>query len=106
MLDAPEEYKQRHPVLVSELHNVTHWPKHVLVHYRFDTRNDVDLDRGLYVLFPIGEWTESLSAARLRRPVARTWSSGWARCRACARNLQDWIWCLFHARDWHRCDGQ
>ncbi|PNW88892.1 hypothetical protein CHLRE_01g049450v5 [Chlamydomonas reinhardtii] len=54
VLDAPEEYKQRHPVLVSELHNVTHWPKHVLVHYRFDTRNDVDLDRGLYVLFPIG----------------------------------------------------
>ncbi|KAG2430751.1 hypothetical protein HYH02_013590 [Chlamydomonas schloesseri] len=54
VLDAPEEYKQRHPVLVAELHNVTHWPKHVLVHYRFDTRNDVDLDRGLYVLFPVG----------------------------------------------------
>ncbi|KAG2496464.1 hypothetical protein HYH03_005291 [Edaphochlamys debaryana] len=52
--DAPEEFKRAHPVLVEELHNVTHWPKHVLVHYTFDTHNDVDLDRGLYVLFPAG----------------------------------------------------
>ncbi|GIL55624.1 hypothetical protein Vafri_11157 [Volvox africanus] len=52
VMEAPEEYKQHHPILVEELRNVSHWPKHVLVHYRFDTRNDVDLDRGLYLLFP------------------------------------------------------
>lgn len=55
VLEAPQEYQQRHPVLVAELRNVTHWPKHVLVHYQFDTRNEVDLDRGLYLLFPAGE---------------------------------------------------
>ncbi|KXZ55020.1 hypothetical protein GPECTOR_3g182 [Gonium pectorale] len=50
--EAPAEYQERHPVLVAEMRNVSHWPKHVLVHYSFDTRNDVDLDRGLYLLFP------------------------------------------------------
>ncbi|MEW5302798.1 MAG: hypothetical protein WDW36_005545 [Sanguina aurantia] len=52
--DAPAHYKAAHEVLVAEFRNASHWPKHVLVHYSFDTRNDVDLDRGLYVLFAIG----------------------------------------------------
>jgi hypothetical protein len=29
--EAPEEYRARHPVLVAEMGNLTHWPKHVLV---------------------------------------------------------------------------
>lgn len=51
--EAPAEYQARHPVLVSELRNLTHWPKHVLVHYTFHTHNDVDFDRGLMLLFPV-----------------------------------------------------
>ncbi len=60
MHEAPPEYQARHPVLVSELRNLTHWPKHVLVHYTFHTHNDVDFDRGLMLLFPVceyGSWT-------------------------------------------------
>lgn len=54
VVDAPAHYKDLHPLLATELKNVTHWPKHVLLRYEWITENDVDLDRGLYVLFAIG----------------------------------------------------
>lgn len=47
-------YQHAHPHAVAEFRNATHWPKHLLVRYSWDTHNDVDLDRGLYVLFGAG----------------------------------------------------
>jgi hypothetical protein len=54
--DAPLSYQHQHASLVSEFRNETHWPKHLLVRYHYKTENDVDLDRGLYVLFAAGRW--------------------------------------------------
>ena len=58
MHDAPGVYKVQHPNLVLEFkagsRNFTSWPKHLLVRYQWQTENDVDLDRGLYLLFAIG----------------------------------------------------
>jgi hypothetical protein len=39
---------------VQEFRNDTHWPKHVLVHYRWVEVADVDSVAGLYALFVIG----------------------------------------------------
>eukprot|EP00775_Hariotina_reticulata_P005645 gene5645-5884_t len=37
-------------VRAREHQNITHWPKHVLVHYHFADEGDVDFTNGLYVL--------------------------------------------------------
>eukprot|EP00798_Chlamydomonas_sp_ICE-L_P006710 gene6710-3380_t len=50
---APDAYIKNHAQLVNEFKNTTHWPKHLLVRYRFNTQNDVDLDRGLYLLLQL-----------------------------------------------------
>ena len=47
-------YLHQHQAMIAEFKNASHWPKHLLVRYRFKTENDVDLDRGLYVLFIAG----------------------------------------------------
>jgi len=54
VLDAPVSYQHMHVNLVEEYRNISAWPKHLLIKYRFHTRNDVDLDRGLYMLFIVG----------------------------------------------------
>ena len=60
-----------HRVLVAELKNITHWPKHVLLRYEWMTENDVDLDRGLYVLFAAGK----PPGLRKQPRVQRLWPS-------------------------------
>lgn len=45
-----ESYRQ----LITEFRNASYWPKHIIVHYHFKADNDVDLDRGLYVLLIVG----------------------------------------------------
>uniref|UniRef100_A0A7S0X0S9 Transmembrane 9 superfamily member n=1 Tax=Chlamydomonas leiostraca TaxID=1034604 RepID=A0A7S0X0S9_9CHLO len=51
VLPAPVHYQHAHAHLVEEWRNASEWPKHLLVRYEWVTENDVDLDRGLYVLF-------------------------------------------------------
>ncbi|GFH18186.1 COX2_CUA domain-containing protein, partial [Haematococcus lacustris] len=48
---APIAYQHKHMQLVQEFKNASHWPKHLLVRYHFETHNEVDLNRGLAVLF-------------------------------------------------------
>ena len=50
----PEEDRRRHGGLVGEFANATHWPKHLLVHYRWAVQHEVDAERGLTVLFGAG----------------------------------------------------
>lgn len=42
--------------MYDDFHNVTHWPKHVLVRYHFNKESDIDFDKGLYVLLICGKW--------------------------------------------------
>ncbi|KAJ9523454.1 hypothetical protein QJQ45_005347 [Haematococcus lacustris] len=51
---APVAYQHKHMQLVQEFRNASHWPKHLLVRYHFETHNEVDLNRGLAVLFIAG----------------------------------------------------
>lgn len=44
-----------HAPLVREFVNATHWPKHLLVHYRWRTQHEEDEEGGLLVLFS-GGW--------------------------------------------------
>lgn len=44
-----------HAVLVREFVNATHWPKHLLVNYRWRTQHEEDEEGGLLVLFS-GGW--------------------------------------------------
>lgn len=46
----PETYMSIHPGLVEEYKNRSHWPKHVLVKYEWESYDDVDAERGLLVL--------------------------------------------------------
>ena len=50
----PLRYLHQHQGLLDEFRNISHWPKHLLVHYRFKSQHPVDLDRGLYVVFAAG----------------------------------------------------
>lgn len=52
----PEEDRRHHAGLVAEFANATHWPKHLLVHYRWQVQHEVDEDRGLTLLFAAGAW--------------------------------------------------
>ncbi|GAB4821900.1 hypothetical protein N2152v2_008946 [Parachlorella kessleri] len=50
----PEEDQRRHAELVAEFANSTHWPKHLLVYYRWQVQHEVDQERGLTLLFAAG----------------------------------------------------
>eukprot|EP00882_Tetradesmus_deserticola_P023038 GHRQ01025069.1.p1 GENE.GHRQ01025069.1~~GHRQ01025069.1.p1 ORF type:complete len:177 (+),score=75.72 GHRQ01025069.1:623-1153(+) len=54
VLPLPDELLLGHATLYEEYKNTTHWPKHVLVHYRFHDEGDVDFHSGLYVLLTTG----------------------------------------------------
>lgn len=42
---------REHRDVVAQFVNATHWPKGLLVHYRWASRREVDGDRGLLLLF-------------------------------------------------------
>jgi hypothetical protein len=46
---------RHHRTLVGEFANATHWPKHLMVHYRWRVQHEVDTDTGLLVFFVAGE---------------------------------------------------
>jgi hypothetical protein len=83
----PSQYFSKHRQLVEEFWNRTHWPKHVLVYYHFETENDVDFDRGLYVLLAFG----GLGLLALALALALPWPlppplpPPLPRCRCCSR---------------------
>jgi hypothetical protein len=51
--------------------NETHWPKHVLVHYRWSEVAEVDSAAGLYVLFGLGARTNTCCARTLPMLLSR-----------------------------------
>lgn len=54
VLPLPDELLMKHAALYEDYKNTTHWPKHVLVHYRWHDEGDVDFNKGLYVLLATG----------------------------------------------------
>eukprot|EP00210_Caulerpa_lentillifera_P004612 g4398.t1 len=46
----PEQYMSSHPELVKEYKDHSHWPKHILVKYQWESYDEVDAERGLLVL--------------------------------------------------------
>mmetsp|Transcript_29464 Transcript_29464/g.83099 ORF Transcript_29464/g.83099 Transcript_29464/m.83099 type:complete len:241 (-) Transcript_29464:66-788(-) len=68
---APRSVVENHKQLDEEFRNATHWPKHLLVRYRWTTISEVDVDNGLYVLFGSG----LLVTAIVAFSVARTYQA-------------------------------
>jgi hypothetical protein len=77
--------------------NETHWPKHVLVHYRWSEVAEVDSVAGLYVLFGLGARARAsltkhsrtdVTNACLRRPDAGGGGHEQRRVRAYAAAVQ------------------
>ncbi|KAK9811472.1 hypothetical protein WJX72_004453 [[Myrmecia] bisecta] len=54
VLPVPLAFLAMHQELVDEFHNATHWPKHLLVQYRWTQAGMVEVTRGLYLLFTAG----------------------------------------------------
>ncbi len=54
VVDAPIYLQHTDPHYVSQWRNATHWPKRILLAYKWETHNDIDLDRGLAVLLVAG----------------------------------------------------
>lgn len=50
----PEHYLQEKPMLASEFADDTTWPKHLLVYYRWEARQQLNQHLGLYVLLLAG----------------------------------------------------
>jgi hypothetical protein len=65
VLPLPDELLLKHATLYEDYKNTTHWPKHVLVHYRFHDEGDVDFNKGLYVLLTTGGGTALHSANKV-----------------------------------------
>lgn len=54
-VSAPDDaYLAYHPALVQEYAHADRWPKHVLILYKWEQRNDVDAESGLFVLLLSG----------------------------------------------------
>lgn len=58
VLPLPDELLVHHATLYEDYKNVTHWPKHVMVHYHWLDEGDIDFNRGLYVLMITGQTHE------------------------------------------------
>lgn len=56
VVELDEADAARHALLVADWRNATRWPKHLLVHYRWDARRDIDAAGGLTALFTAGVW--------------------------------------------------
>eukprot|EP00879_Flechtneria_rotunda_P021330 GHRR01022480.1.p2 GENE.GHRR01022480.1~~GHRR01022480.1.p2 ORF type:complete len:154 (+),score=36.74 GHRR01022480.1:706-1167(+) len=54
VLPLPDELLLKHATLFEDYKNVSHWPKHVLIHYRFRNEGDIDFNNGLYVFMLTG----------------------------------------------------
>lgn len=50
----PDEFIVKHPSVSSHYHNMTHWPKHLLLRYTWKEQAEVDVPAGLFVLFGTG----------------------------------------------------
>ena len=51
--EASTHYLHSHARLVDEFKNASHWPKHLLVHYHWQSEHEADLDRGLFALMAL-----------------------------------------------------
>lgn len=51
----PDEFLLQHSDLYDDYANATKWPKHVLVHYEFESAPAESIDSGLYVVTATGE---------------------------------------------------
>eukprot|EP00271_Cylindrocystis_brebissonii_P005075 TRINITY_DN17015_c0_g1_i1.p1 TRINITY_DN17015_c0_g1~~TRINITY_DN17015_c0_g1_i1.p1 ORF type:complete len:229 (-),score=43.51 TRINITY_DN17015_c0_g1_i1:1396-2082(-) len=54
VVSMPDEFIERHVSVAEHFHNVTHWPKHILIRYRWEEEAEVDVTAGLFVLFGTG----------------------------------------------------
>ncbi|KAK9826276.1 hypothetical protein WJX74_005195 [Apatococcus lobatus] len=54
VLHLPREYQRSHGLVVSEFQNASHWPKHLLVRYRWDERSSINDSLPLYISFLFG----------------------------------------------------
>mmetsp|Transcript_37872 Transcript_37872/g.96963 ORF Transcript_37872/g.96963 Transcript_37872/m.96963 type:complete len:238 (-) Transcript_37872:70-783(-) len=51
VVTAPRSAGDTHKQLIEEFGDINTWPKHLLIQYKWTTINEIDVDRGLYVLF-------------------------------------------------------
>jgi len=51
VVEVPDHYAAHHATLVEEWSNATHWPKHLLVDFKWEEAHEVDAVPGMYVLF-------------------------------------------------------
>lgn len=56
VLPVPSYYLTQHQLLLSEFQNSTHWPKHLLVRYRWAHSNALNINAAMYVLFGLGKY--------------------------------------------------
>ena len=51
----PNYYVWQHQQLLTEFQNGTHWPKHLLVRYRWKHSDALNVNAAVYVLFGLGK---------------------------------------------------
>ena len=62
---------RRHGRLAADFANATHWPKHLMVHYSWESRHETDVTRGLTVMFAAGGAAMIAVAASVMRAHQR-----------------------------------
>jgi hypothetical protein len=50
----PKAYESTHGYIFDMFNNASHWPKEVVVSYKYEVENDEDISRGLYLLYALG----------------------------------------------------
>lgn len=55
VLPVPFFYLRQHELLLTEFQNSTHWPKHLLVRYRWAHHSALNVNAAMYVLFAVGK---------------------------------------------------
>ena len=65
MTAVPQQYLVTHHLLIEEFQNTSHWPKHLLLDYKWAHSETVQADAGLYVVFAAGGYIISA----MQRPV-------------------------------------
>jgi hypothetical protein len=50
----PAEYEHTHSYIFDMFNNASHWPKQVIVSYKYEVENEEDISRGLYLLYALG----------------------------------------------------
>ena len=62
VIPVPNFYLRQHELLLAEFQNSTHWPKHLLVMYRWAHNSALNVNAAMYVLFALGKQPSFVSA--------------------------------------------